>query len=198
MPAKKDFLSIYVNGQKHLVLGNLNEVYIRFKELCPETKVGVSKFAELRPKNCVLAGASGTHTVCVCTIHQNVKLMLADIQQSTFTKEENYYLKTYQHCLPLMICNSAQSACYFGKCSECPGSENLVQKISDFFNDNGVENITFKQWLSTDKSTLETLVKSSEDLTAFLIEKLQLLLQHSFIAIEQATFLKELKVKLMK
>lgn len=35
-----------------------------------------SKFAELRPRNCVLAGASGTHTVCVCAIHQNVKLML--------------------------------------------------------------------------------------------------------------------------
>ena len=39
-------------------------------------KVGFSKFAELRPKECVLAGASGTHTVCVCIIHQNVKLMI--------------------------------------------------------------------------------------------------------------------------
>ncbi|GBO15377.1 hypothetical protein AVEN_262218-1 [Araneus ventricosus] len=202
MPGKKDFLSIYVNGikthaQKHLILGNLNDVYIRFRELYPETKVGFSKFAEIRPKNCVLAGASGTHAVRVCTIHQNVKLMLTAIQQSNFTiEEENYYLKTYQHCLPLMMCNPAQSACYFGKCSECPGSENLAQKISDFFNNTGVENITFKQWLSTNRLTLETLVKSSEDFTAFLIEKLQLLLQHSFIATERATFLKELKVNL--
>jgi hypothetical protein len=128
-----------------------------------------------------LAGANGTHAVCVCTIHQNVMLMLAAIQQSNFTQEHDY-LKTYRHCLLLMICNPAQSACYFGKCTECPGSENLEQKISDYFNDNEVENITFKQWISTDRSTLETLVKSSEDFTAVLIEKLQLLLQHSFIA----------------
>lgn len=89
-----------------------------------------------------------------------------------------------------MICNPAQPACYLGKCSECPGTDNLAEKISDFFNDNGVENIEFKQLLSTDRSTLETLVKSSEDFTAFLIEKLQILLQHSFITTEQATFLR--------
>ena len=32
----------------------------------PDVKVGFSKFAELRPKECVLAGATGTHSVCVC------------------------------------------------------------------------------------------------------------------------------------
>ena len=31
---------------------------------------------ELRPKHCILAGTSGTHSVCVCTIHQNVKLIV--------------------------------------------------------------------------------------------------------------------------
>ena len=39
-------------------------------------KIGFSKFAELYPQHCVLAEASGTHAVCVCTIHQNVKLMM--------------------------------------------------------------------------------------------------------------------------
>ena len=43
-------------------------------------KVGFSKFADFHPKHCVLAGASGTHSVCVCTIHQNVKLMMLGIQ----------------------------------------------------------------------------------------------------------------------
>jgi len=41
-------------------------------------KIGVSKFAELHPRHCVLAGASGTHAVCVCTIHQNVNVMMID------------------------------------------------------------------------------------------------------------------------
>ena len=42
----------------------------------PQQCIGFSKFAELRPKHCILAGASDMHSVCVCTIHQNVKLML--------------------------------------------------------------------------------------------------------------------------
>lgn len=111
-------------------MSNLNGVYIHFKELYPETKVGFSKFAELRPKNCVLTGVSGTHTVCVSIIHQNVKLMLAAIQQSNFTTEEHDYLKTYQQH---DACNPAQLACYFDKCSGCPGSGYSAQTISNFF-----------------------------------------------------------------
>ena len=77
MPGKKDFVSVKKEGkrqhiQKRLVLSNLREVYREFKESYPDRKIGFSKFAELRPKHCVLAGASGTHSVCVCTIHQNV------------------------------------------------------------------------------------------------------------------------------
>ena len=41
-----------------------------------ELKSDSPNFCDLRPKWCVMVGASGTHSVCVCTIHQNVKLML--------------------------------------------------------------------------------------------------------------------------
>ncbi len=51
-----------LDKQKRLVLGNLKEVYRAFKE---NDKVGFSKFAELRPRHCILAGASVTHPVCV-------------------------------------------------------------------------------------------------------------------------------------
>ena len=87
MPGKKDFVSVKkeskrVHVQKRLVLSNLREVYHEFKEKFPERKIVFSKFAELRPKHCILAGASGTHSVCVCTIHQNVKLMIFEMQLS--------------------------------------------------------------------------------------------------------------------
>ena len=58
------------------MLGKLKELYQEFKVKHPTDKIGFSKFADLQPKHCILAGASGTHTVCVCTIHQNVKLMM--------------------------------------------------------------------------------------------------------------------------
>ena len=39
-------------------------------------KLGFSKFCTFRPKWCVLAGSSGTHSVCVCSIHQNAILLV--------------------------------------------------------------------------------------------------------------------------
>ena len=68
-----------VHKQKRLLIQNLNEFYAIFKERYPKIKIVVSKFSEFRPKQCVTVGAQGTHSVCVCTIHQNVKLMLADL-----------------------------------------------------------------------------------------------------------------------
>ena len=74
MPGKKDFVSVKsadgrIHVQKCLILSNLMELHQRFKTKYPQQRIGFSKFAELRPKHCILAGASGTHIVCVCTIH---------------------------------------------------------------------------------------------------------------------------------
>ena len=76
MPGKKDFVSVKQEGkrvhvQKRLMLSNLREVYHEFKEKFPDRKIGFSKFAELRPKHCILAGASGTHSVCACVYNSS-------------------------------------------------------------------------------------------------------------------------------
>src|SRR6202020_2644935 len=92
---KKEYVSLKIDGlrlqkQKRLLLGNLKEIYIlfksKYKSLTPaladsemKSPISFSKFCELRPKWCVMAGASGSHSVCVCTIHQNVKLMLTKV-----------------------------------------------------------------------------------------------------------------------
>lgn len=41
-----------------------------------DCRVGFLKFASLRSQHCVLAGSSGTHTICVRSMHQNVNLMM--------------------------------------------------------------------------------------------------------------------------
>lgn len=82
MPDMKDFISVRgldgkrVHYQKRLILCNLKELYHIFQDQNTDLKVGFSTFASLRPKHCVLAGSSGTHTVCVCSMHQNMKLMI--------------------------------------------------------------------------------------------------------------------------
>ena len=81
MPGKKDFISIGMNihKQKRLLLANLKELYSIFKSKHPLLEIGFSKFCSLRPKWCVLPGSSGTHSVCACTHHQNMKLILTPL-----------------------------------------------------------------------------------------------------------------------
>ena len=78
MPGKKDYVSIKknVHMQKRLLLYNLKELFVDFKTMNLEIKLGFSRFCTLRPKWCITASASGTHSVCVCAIHQNLKLLL--------------------------------------------------------------------------------------------------------------------------
>ncbi|KAJ8666637.1 hypothetical protein QAD02_008299 [Eretmocerus hayati] len=81
MPGMSDALSVaQANGkrlklQKRLILCHSKEAYASFKVEFPSIKGDLSKFANTRPKQCVLADSSGTHTVCVCKAHQNFKLM---------------------------------------------------------------------------------------------------------------------------
>ena len=78
IPGRKDYVSIKhnIHHQKRLILCNLNELFRAFKEQNPTVSLRFSKFCILRPKWCVLAGSAGTHAVCGCTMHQNVKLLL--------------------------------------------------------------------------------------------------------------------------
>ena len=57
-------------------LCNVQELYTAFKEKHPNINIGFSKFCALRPKWCVLAGSKMTHSVCVCSAHQNVVLLV--------------------------------------------------------------------------------------------------------------------------
>ena len=125
MPGKRDCVSMTVNGvkgrvQKRQILCTIFEAYLHFKDENPMVKIGFSKFAEVRQKNIVLPGATGTHIVCVCTYHQNPKLMIANSgietkQEFKIIVGEGYTgpLK-YQHLLAKLMCNPATQSCWLG------------------------------------------------------------------------------------
>ena len=163
-------------------------MYREFKEKFPDHKIGFSKFAELRPKHCILAGASGTHAVCVCTIHQNVKLMILEMGLPL--------LQTYHHCLAKIMCNPPLPKCYLGECKACPGIMKFKDELITLLDDEGVDQIVYKQWVSTDRSMLETCCAPAEEFVDTFCEKLELLRPHSFIAREQASFYAECKSNL--
>ena len=103
MPGAKDFVSIArnVHKQKRLLLCNINELYAKFKVENPHIKICRSTFATLRPKWCITVDSSGSHSVCVCVYHQNVKLMLDACK-----------FPTDQHALTEMIvCSRSSHEC---------------------------------------------------------------------------------------
>ena len=57
-------------------LCNVQELHVAFKKKHPNVNIGFSNFCALRPKWCVLADSKMTHSVCTCSAHQNVVLLV--------------------------------------------------------------------------------------------------------------------------
>ncbi|GBN16623.1 hypothetical protein AVEN_110555-1 [Araneus ventricosus] len=186
LPGMKDVVSIgkKVYERKRLILCNLSELYSSFKLEYPNLKIGFSKFCSLRPKWCVLAGASGTHLVCVCTIHQNVILL---IHGAGFEEE-------YKQLMSYIVCEGAGRECMLRHCDKCPSKDNLVQFLQAKFEDYDDEDIVeYNQWVSTDRTEMIRCSTSVGELIEKLVEKLNKLIPHSYIAKSQSSFFKNLK-----
>jgi hypothetical protein len=69
----------------------------------------------------------------------------------------------------------------------------IWKTLEDAFTSNIIENLTFRQWILTERCPFVTTVKSTEEITASFPEKMLLVLFHSFTATQQTLFLKEMK-----
>ena len=83
------------------MLLKIKELYNAFKDKHSDLKISFSKFASLRPKWYITDGTKGTHFVCVCTAHQNAKLLLSSVNLS----------KDYHELLELIVCNRNSKEC---------------------------------------------------------------------------------------
>lgn len=203
MPNKKDTVVVKIDDQKerkqkHLLLYDIKVLHSMFKKKYPEHPIGLSKFAELRPKWCVVAGASGTHSVCVCTTHQNVKLMIDSINVKHLTKDFEIKLDDYNDCIKIVLCKNPTSACYFLKCEKCPNMEKLSDIILQLLENNNIQQVIYSTWTSTDRCTLKQECLTSEDFIEELCQRLKVLITHNFISKEQSKFLCDKKENLRK
>ena len=149
-------------------------------------KVGFSKFAMLCPSEYVLAGSSRTHSVCMCTIHQNIKLTMIGAKMAKIAGLEKYH-----HMNACMLCNPAQLVCYFRPCPNCPSVDEFENELVELYELEGIGEIQFQQWTSTDCSELShvQILQTKEFLEIF-VQKATILAQHDFIAKSQSAFLK--------
>lgn len=87
MPGKKDCVKVIEEGetcrvQKRLLLKDIHALHTSFCFKYPEFPISVSKFTKLRPRNCITISSSGTYNICVCKIHQNMKLKLLGLNDA--------------------------------------------------------------------------------------------------------------------
>lgn len=186
LPGKKDCVSIQTEEgkekrQKMLVLSNLKELYESFKNTHPDMKIGFSSFASLRPKWCVLAGVAGTHTVCVCVIHQNPKLKIQSIETPSSMTE----------LMAKGVCSIDNQNCMMHNCENCPGMEAIAEELENTVQDN--ESIQYQQWISTDHCALLSIQQPRMEFIPNLASDLYKLTSHHFISKAQSRFLREAK-----
>jgi hypothetical protein len=116
LPGMHDFVK--VNGElkeKRLLLHNLKDLYKLFvksfnSDNPSASKIGLSKFCLLRPKEIRLADSKGMHNVCVCTIHENVRF-----QTDVFTNDKHYY----NTLIAEIVCSTEDPSCMLGDCNLC-------------------------------------------------------------------------------
>jgi len=198
MPGVKDVVSVKIDDertlmQKRLLQYDLRGLFLKFKETFEDIKISFSKFAQIRPKQCILAGSHGTHCVCVCTMHQNCKLMLDAIDVQSLTEKSEPTLITYKDCLQQMICDESTASCYFDECPRCPESDELAKNLLQILQRNNIFDVKFSTWTSTDRSTLITQLLSSEDFVQQLVERLEVLKPHSFVSKQQSEYFQSIK-----
>lgn len=185
-PGKKDCVSVPTeNGrvikQKRLILFNLKELYIAFKEQ-NGVKIGLSTFCALRPRECVTVGSKGIHSVCVCIYHQNVKLMLHAI-----------HIRDYISLLKNLVCCIESEKCMVHRCDKCPSPEILKDGLLLSDELEMSNEIIYKQWVKTDGAELKTIITSVDEFVEDLLSKLSALCAHHFFAKAQSEYFKNAK-----
>ena len=173
--------------QKRLVLGNVKEIFQKFKDEEENPCVGFSSFCSLRPKHCVLAGSSGTHSVCVCTHHQHPMLQLNAIGQPGLSLEK---------VMGKAVCSLESEKCMMRRCNNCPGEGAVKQFIESLPELEGKEEIRHKKWVTVDRCTLQDVVAPIEEFISSFSSSIIKLLRHHFVAKSQGRSFKMAKERL--
>ena len=192
-PGKKDFVSVKessgrIHKQKRLLLTNIKEMHVEFKQRT-KLKIGLSKFCELRPKWCVTVDNSGMHSVCVCQIHQNLKLQISVLPERI--DMNNIFLK--------LVCSLDSRECMLHRCSSCLGRSNLSNYIESLFTSDEMEAddvVNYKQWRHNDQLKLESISSTVTEFISLVSEAADLATGHHFTCKSQSQYLRLLKESL--
>ena len=80
-----------------------------------------------------------------------------------------------------------------GQCKDCPRRQGLEDYLNQSEDLQDTEEITYKQWVSTDRTKLITIVEPKDDFIKNLSTQVDKLTRHSYTAKAQSTYMRDLK-----
>jgi hypothetical protein len=108
-------------------------------------------------KQCVLAGSSGTHSLCICTTPSDMKLMFTASKIYQLTAGTDSLPKTEQDCVTQLQYNPPTVDCCLGESKLCGKEEELRSRNETLYDENYMDEIAFKWWTYTDRTTWKLL-----------------------------------------
>ena len=143
----------------------------------------------MRQKRYLLAGSTGTHSVCVCSMHQNAVLLVDAIDWDV----------NYKDLINKVVCDSSNKECMMHCCESCSGIAGLKEFLDEQLCDINLDiEYHYSHWNTTDHATLATMTTTYKDYKEILIETIDKLTRYSYLAKCQAQYLKSKKESLGK
>ena len=113
-----------------------------------------------------------THSVCVCSAHQNVVLLVDAMDW-----------QTYKDLIKKIVYNPESNKCIIHQCESCPGTatlkEFLDQELSKHEDD---EKFSYCHWGTTNRAIFTTFTATYDEYKETLIDVIHDLTRHSYIA----------------
>ena len=162
--------------QTRYMLMSLNEAYTKFIEEHPSHRIGLSKFCELRPKNVKLFDHI-PHHVCVCSYHENVRLLLVALREHTSLAIE------FHDFISQVTCDPNARDCLSSQCKNCQ------DQINRFAPSNGSDTVRYLQWQNNERVEKVEIIGTVEDAFGELKKQLKPFLMHTYIKRKQAAYL---------
>ena len=149
---------------------SLKEGYNKFiiKKSNSDTKIGISKFCELRPQ-CVKLFDHITHQVCVCPYHENIRLLLTALKGYTQLSVD------FRSFIDQVTCDSSKKECMSSVCATCS------DKINQFTPSNAEATVRYYQWQSNDKIDKVEIIGTIGDAFLELKRLLKDFLLHTYV-----------------
>ena len=168
---------------------NVFEAYRCFKEERPDSSIGKSKFAELRPAH-VLKRSETPRNVCLCRYHENINLQIQALQLKGYE-----FPKNSGDLVDNCVCDSSNFECMSGKCAACGDMQVAKSKVTDeLIANSAAEMITWSRWKTKDNRMV--LVEQNgtvEEMVDEILSDLPKFLRHVFIKHKQSKSFESIK-----